>query len=138
MNTVPSDLKIAIKPSDILIKDLPPFLAMSETLEKPAHEVIVVLLVSISQNEGQWVGLIYEERIENDRNLAEMVEFGFFTEKQVKNGWLYELTPFAIETIYLEQSKRAILQLKIAVMHAHGFTIWARMRKLFTPPSTFT
>ena len=137
-NIVPSTVKSAIKPSDIYVNRIAPeFSEMMGMLDRGEYGNAAALFVYNSQDHGQWMGFIYEGLSASGSNFAKMVELGLLTEKHMENGWLYELTPFVIEQIYLRQSKQVILSLKIAVMHAHGITFWARLRKLFTSAPTF-
>ena len=138
MNIVPSNFKTAIKPSDIIIaKNAPAMMAMMDTLDKCEYEATAASFVVNSQDAGKWIGFIYEDRAEGNTNFAKMVELGFLAEQQIDTGWLYELTQFAIEQIYVRQSKRQIHHLKVATVHAHGTTFLRRLRKLFSPAPAF-
>ena len=131
-----SDFKTAINPCDIFT-DANKYTSfpMSETLGKYEYAQIALRFIYASQKCDEWVGIIYEDRrVESDRSFAKMIELDFLAEKQVEGGWLYELTQFAIEQIYVRQT---ILHFKTAVTHAHGITFWARVRKLFTSPPYF-
>ncbi len=141
MNTVPSSFKTAIKPPDIFVaKDGHAFMAMMGTLDKSEYEGVAAHFVASSQGNGKWTGFIYEDRAGQDTDFAAMMKLGFLSETKVDEGWLYELTQFAIEQIYVRQTnsafnnyERSINQMKAEVRRAHGTTFLRRLCKLLTP-----
>ena len=131
---VPSQFKTAINPQDVFVaKSAPAFMAMMDTLGKCEHELAGTHFVLASQGAGHWVGLVYEDKADLNTDFANMVELGYLSEIQVEGGWLYALTQFAVEQIYVRQTKRAINHLKLGVRLAHGQTFLGRLRKIFTP-----
>ncbi len=136
--TVSSNFKTAIMPSDIrIVSNVPALTAMIDTLGRCEYEAIAASFVINSQDVGKWIGFVYEDRAESNTNFAKMIELGFLSEQETCDGWLYELTQFAIEQIYVRQSKHQIHRLKMVTVHAHGVTFLHRLRKLFRSTLVF-
>jgi hypothetical protein len=128
---VKSAIKTAIQPTSISVnRNAPLMIAMLGTLNRAEYESVGAWIVIASQNAGHWVGFTRDISGEYD----DMVTDGFLSETKVPDGYQYELTPFAIEQIFVRQTNYEIQHLKKEVEYlSRKPSFMEKLKALFQP-----
>jgi hypothetical protein len=131
---VPSIYRTAIEPCNIAIDtDNPPYCAIPDTLGTREYEVVGVCFVLKSQEVGFWVGYLYGERAVPNGICSDMVSCNLLYEKHLCGFWVYGLSPFAIEQIYVRQTRRVIHHLVSEVRSTYGGSLPQHLCTLVAP-----
>ncbi len=112
----------------------PQFMALMGTLGKMEKEGVAYDFVDASRKHGQWVGFTYADRVGANTLYAQMVKEGLIVETKTDDGWTYELSHSAIETIYLAQSQYIIRQLSKSLELKNKTGFWQYVWGLMTKP----
>ncbi len=133
MNMIRSKLQTTIiPPSEIYFpKDTLPLM---DTLGVSEYEEVAANFVACSQDTGEhggWIAFVYPCRREDSSIFMSMVEVGLLNEQQVEDGWLYELSHVAIETIYMRQTKSRIRNLEEELCRMQRITFGQYLSRWF-------
>lgn len=113
----PSTFKTSILPRDIKYwENIQLFVRVRKIIGDSDSNNLVIFFVKKSQKLSYWTGLVYDIQVSiSNKSFSNLIRMGFLSEKQINDGWVYELTHFAIESIYVEQSTSMFLYLNLEI-----------------------
>jgi hypothetical protein len=79
-------------------------IAISGCLYRCEYEAVAAFFIDRSKEATQWMGIIAPEKFDEYSHYGAMVAVGLLSEHKTEDGWLYALTPLAIEQIYFNQN----------------------------------
>ncbi len=90
---VHSRVAAPLRPGDVLPTHLSDLKGVFRT---KLSATVVADFIRISQKEGQWTAMVWPEKTGDDSHFAKMVASGLLVEREIDQGWAYELSLEAI------------------------------------------